>query len=469
MKQIDFDKGRTSVNILQTAFPMFVAQVLNLLYSIVDRIYIGRIPGEGTAALGGIGLCFPVITLITAFTNLYGSGGAPLFAIARGQKQHAKAEHILNTSFRLEILTGIILTLTVLLTGRQILLLFGASDTSMQYALPYLRIYVIGTVFVMTATGMNPFINAQGFSQIGMLTVVIGAVSNIILDPVFIFMLDMGVCGAAIATIISQGLSAAFVMRFLSGRRSPAAYKLKLKGLPILPDRASSVNIVSLGISSFVMQFTNSVVTAVCNHVLMGLGGELYVSVMTIISSLRQVLEVPSASITDGASPIISYNYGARRPQKVREGIFVMSVAAGTYTLIGWIAVERMPHLLLSIFTSDSELIETALPALKLYFMAFIGMALQHSGQTTFKSLNKRRQAIFFSLFRKVILVVPLTIILPHMFGLGTNGVFIAEPISNIVGGSAAFIAMLLTVLPELKAMESSSSTSAEHASPTDT
>ncbi len=454
MKQIDFENGSTPMNILQTAFPMFAAQILNLLYSIVDRIYIARIPGEGTAALGGIGLCFPIITLITAFTNLYGSGGAPLFSIARGRKRDEEAERIINTSFRLEIITGIIITAIVLLFGTQILKLFGAAGDTLRYALCYLQIYVLGTVFVMTSTGMNPFINAQGFSQIGMLTVVVGALANIVLDPFFIFILDMGIQGAAIATIISQGLSAAFAMRFLCGRSSPAEYRIKLRGMPLLPDRQVSLNIVSLGIAAFIMQFTNSLVTAVCNAVLMGIGGELYVSIMTIISSLRQVLELPSNSITEGASPIISYNYGAKRADKVRHAIFIMSVASGLYTLVGWILVESFPNLFLAVFTSDQELIEAALPALHLYFMAFVGMALQHSGQTTFKALGKRKHAIFFSLFRKVILVVPLTLLLPHMFGLGTDGVFIAEPVSNVVGGTAAFVTMLLTVLPELSLMD---------------
>ncbi len=454
MKQIDFENGSTPMNILQTALPMFVAQVINLLYSIVDRIYIGRIPGEGTIALGGIGLCFPIITLITAFTNLYGSGGSPLFSMARGAKDRQNAERIINTSFRLEIITGLLLTAIIGLAGRPILYMFGASDSSIVYALPYLRIYVLGTVFVMIATGMNPFINAQGFSQIGMITVVIGAVANIILDPIFIFIFDMGVQGAALATIISQGLSAVFAMRFLIGKSSPAEYKLKLRGVPLLPELATTISIVSLGIAAFIMQFTNSLVTAVSNTVLSGIGGDLYVSIMTIVSSLRQVLELPALSITEGASPVISYNYGARRPKKTREAIFVMSVSSGLYTLIGWICVEIFPRILLAIFTSDAELITAAEPALHLYFMAFIGMALQHSGQTTFKALGKRRHAIFFSIFRKVILVVPLAIILPHLFGLGTDGVFIAEPISNVVGGSAAFITMLITVLPELKRME---------------
>ena len=454
MKQVDFKNGSVAANIVQTALPMFVAQVLNLLYSIVDRIYIGRIPGEGTASLGGIGLCFPVITLITAFTNLYGSGGAPLFAIARGRGREREASHIMNTSFRLEVLTGIMLTLTGFFFARPILYAFGASDISIPYALSYLRYYIWGTVLVMIATGMNPFINAQGFPRIGMFTVTIGAVANILLDPVFIFVLGLGVRGAAIATVLSQALSAAFVCNFLTGRRSPAAYKLKFTKHSLLPDVKTTLNIVSLGLSAFVMQFTNGLVTAVCNNVLMTTGGELYVSVMTILSSLRQVLEVPVFAITEGASPIVSYNYGARRPQRVREGIKIMAIAAGIYTTAGWILVEAVPNVLLSIFTSDRVLMEAALPAMHLYFFAFVFMTFQHSAQTTFKALGKKKRAIFFSLFRKVIIVVPLTILLPRLFGLGTNGVFMAEPISNVIGGLASFITMLLTVLPELKAME---------------
>ena len=453
-KQVDFEKGNIAANIAQTAVPMFVAQILSLLYSIVDRIYIGRIPGEGTAALGGIGLCFPVIMLITAFTNLYGSGGAPLFAIARGSGNNVRAERILNTSFRLEILTGIILTLITAVFGGDILMLFGANEASLVYALPYLNIYICGTIFVMTATGMNPFINAQGFTQTGMLTVTIGAAANIILDPVFIFGFGMGVRGAAIATVISQALSAAFVLRFLFSERSPALYKVKLSPESILPDAELSMQISGLGTSAFVMQFTNSLVTAVCNNVLMLSGGELYVSVMTIISSLRQVLEVPAIAIVEGASPVISYNYGARRSDRVKKSIFIMAAAEFAYTMLGWILIETIPGIMLSVFTSDAVLVEAALPSMHLYFFAFVFMSLQHCAQSTFKAMNKKKKAIFFSLFRKVIIVVPLTIILPHLFGLGISGVFIAEPVSNVVGGTAAFVTMLLTVLPELGSMK---------------
>ena len=454
MKQVDFENGNTAVNIAQQAVPMFVAQVINLLYSIVDRIYIARIPGEGTAALGGIGLCFPVITLITAFTNLYGSGGAPLFAIARGRRRDDEATRIMNTSFRLEIMTGLVLMILGSVFARPILYAFGASDLSIPYALAYLRIYILGTLFVMTATGMNPFINAQGFSQVGMLTVTIGAVANILLDPIFIFVLGLGGRGAALATILSQGLSALFAFRFLTSPSSAAAYRLQRKGQRLLPELKTSLNIISLGLSAFVMQFTNGLVTAVCNSVLMTWGGEIYVSVMTILSSLRQVMEVPVFAVVEGASPILSYNYGARRPARVREGMKIMALAAGIYTLFCWLAVERFPAVLLKVFTADPVLTAAALPAMHLYFFAFIFMTFQHSAQTTFKALGKKNKAIFFSLFRKVIIVVPLTILLPRYFGLGTDGVFIAEPISNVIGGLAAFTTMLLTVLPELREME---------------
>ena len=516
MKQIDFDSSSISLNILQTAFPMFIAQAVNLLYSIVDRIYIGRIPGEGTAALGGIGLVFPIITLITAFTNLYGSGGAPLFAISRGQGDSRRASRLLNTAFRLEILTGILLTAIGFLFGRPILYAFGASDQSIIYAWPYLRIYIWGTLFVMISTGMNPFINAQGFSQIGMISVVIGAVCNIVLDPLFIFTLGFGIRGAAAATVISQGLSAAFVLRFLLSPNSSAICRVtlkmptaaampyaenapaaampytenartsamsyaenapaaampyaknapaasaplhtetagKLSAADIFPNPRLTLSITSLGLAAFVMQFTNSLVTIVCNNTLMAYSSELYVSVMTLLSSLRQVLELPAISIVEGSSPVLSYNYGAGHANRVRRAIFIMSAADFIYTALGWLLVERAPRLLLSIFTTDESLISATLPAMHLYFMAFVFMALQHAAQSTFKALNKKRRAIFFSIFRKVIMVVPLTILLPRVIEPPVNGVFSAEPISNLIGGSASFIVMLLTVLPELKRME---------------
>lgn len=300
-KQIDFSNGKVFENIMLAAGPMLVAQVLNLMYNIVDRIYIGKIPGEGVLALGGIGLCFPIISLITAFTNLYGSGGAPLCSIERGKGNREEAEKIMNTSFYLLIVTGVILTGVGMVLGRPLLYLFGASDSTIRFALPYMRIYLLGTVFSMISLGMNPFINAQGFASTGMTTVFLGAAVNIILDPVFIFLLGMGVEGAAFATICSQFLSAVFVIRFFTGKRA----ELKLKPFGKIGLKAGRImDIISLGAASFAMQCTNSLVQIASNSMLSTFGGDMYISIMTIINSVRQILDTPVLAITDGSSPI---------------------------------------------------------------------------------------------------------------------------------------------------------------------
>lgn len=489
---VDFENGHIAQNILGTALPMLVAQVLNLLYNIVDRIYIGRLPEIGTAALGAVGLCFPVIILVTAFTNMFGLGGSPLFSMEMGRGNHRKAGAILNSSFRLEILSAVLLTIIVEALAGPILLAFGAVESQLQYAEPYLRLYMIGTIFSMVATGMNAFINAQGYSLIGMLTVVIGAAANIVLDPVFMFGLSLGVAGAAIATVISQALSAVFVLWFLLGPKN--AYPLTRPGrrarmpaegsgnrpVPAVPankpeDRSAPAEengvgekedgqagrlfpyagqIAALGTAPFIMQVTNSLVSMVCNSVLMRFGGELYVSVMTIVNSVRQVVDTPVMALTEGSSPTLSFNYGARRAGNVRKAIGIMTVLAIGYTLLMWLFIEWQPRFLVGIFTDDPVLQQECLRPLHLYFLAFICQSFQYSGQTVFKALGKKKRAIFFSLFRKVVMVVPLTLLLPYAAGLGTDGVFLAEPISNVIGGLACFITMLVTILPELAGME---------------
>jgi putative MATE family efflux protein len=458
MHQIDFSNGRITKNILQTALPMLVAQIVNLLYNIVDRIYIGRIPGTGSYALGAVGLCFPLIIIITAFTNLYGSGGAPLCSIERGRGNTEKASLILNLSYFMLTATSLVLILLGELLARPVLVAFGASAENLVYSLPYLRIYLLGTVFSMTATGLNPYINAQGFPGMGMLTVLIGAAANLVLDPLFIFVLGMGVEGAAAATVISQFLSAAFVFWFLRSDRAELKISL-MKPSDFAASLPLAMDIISLGTASFVMQFTNSLVTMVCNSVLSSRGGDLWISVMTTVSSVRQMLDIPVMAVGDGSSPVISFNYGAKKPGNVRKSILIMTLLGCSYTLVVWILILIRPSFFISIFTSDEELISMASPALHLYFFAFIFQALQISGQTAFKALNKKKHAIFFSIFRKVIMVVPLTLILHGLFGLGVRGVFMAEPVSNFVGGSACMITMLLTVWPELNAMEKDSST----------
>ena len=433
---------------------MLVAQVLSLLYSIVDRIYIGRIPGIGAQALGGIGLCFPVILTVTAFTNLFGLGGSPLCSIERGKGDFSRAEQIMNVAFCLLTASSVIIMVLCELFAPFLLTLFGATTGNLPIALTYLRIYLLGTFFAMISAGMNPYINAQGFSRVGMVTVVIGALSNIILDPVFIFVLGMGIKGAAIATVVSQGLSALFVLRFLTGGQ--AELRLQDFHKVLTPDsRGITLQIMSLGAAPFIMQFTNSLVSISCNSVLSAYGGELYVSIMTVVSSVRQILDTPVLAITEGSSPVISFNYGARRPGMIKKAIAIMSAVSILYTAVTWAFIEYRPDFFIRIFLSDPAFLADAVPALHLYFFAFIFQALQYSGQTVFKALGKKKHAIFFSLFRKVIMVVPLTYLLPRL-GLGARGVFIAEPISNFVGGTACFTVMLLTVLPELRQMESS-------------
>ena len=431
---------------------MLVAQILNLLYNIVDRIYIARIPNIGTAALGAVGLCFPLIVVITAFSNLFGSGGAPLFSIYRGKGEPQRAANVMNTSFTMVCVCAVVLMAVGFIFARPLLVLFGASTDALVYAYPYLMIYLIGTLPSMIATGMNPFINAQGYSTIGMTSVAVGAVANLLLDPLFIFVLGFGVQGAAIATVISQALSAVFVFVFLTRKSELKVRFLKKEEFSECIGYAK--NIVSLGTAGFIMQLTNSLVSICCNNILSDVGGDIYISVMTIVSSVRQLVETPMYAINEGTSPILSYNYGACRPARVRKAMVVMGTIILGYTAVMWSIIILFPNALIGIFSSDVDLMQDAVPALKQYFAAFICMDFQYIGQTVFKSLNKKKQAIFFSLLRKVFIVVPLTYLMPYMFHMGTAGVFLAEPVSNVIGGTLCFVVMLCTVLPELKRMD---------------
>lgn len=456
MKRIDFEHGTVTGNILGAALPMLVAQILNLLYNIVDRIYIARIPNVGTAALGAVGLCFPLIVVITAFSNLFGSGGAPLFSIYRGKGEPQRAANVMNTSFTMVCVCAVVLMAVGFIFARPLLVLFGASTDALVYAYPYLMIYLIGTLPSMIATGMNPFINAQGYSTIGMTSVAVGAVANLLLDPLFIFVLGFGVQGAAIATVISQALSAVFVFVFLTRKSELKVRFLKKKEFSECIGYAK--NIVSLGTAGFIMQLTNSLVSICCNNILSDVGGDIYISVMTIVSSVRQLVETPIYAMNEGTSPILSYNYGACRPARVRKAMAVMSTMILGYTAVMWSIIILFPNVLIGIFSSDAALMQDAVPALKQYFAAFICMDFQYIGQTVFKSLNKKKQAIFFSLLRKVFIVVPLTYMMPYMFHIGTAGVFLAEPVSNVIGGTLCLVVMLCTVLPELKRMEKQNS-----------
>ncbi|MCM1302941.1 MAG: MATE family efflux transporter [Lachnospiraceae bacterium] len=442
----DFSKGKVWQNIVAQSIPLILAQLVQLLYNVVDRIYIGHLPGADSMALTGIGLVFPLTTLIAAFTFLFGTGGTPLFSIARGAGEEARAEKILGNTFSLLLGTSLVLLIFCYLFRRPVLYLFGASNDSYVYADAYLRIYLLGTSFTMLTTGLNGFINAQGFPRIGMLTTLLGAALNLVLDPVFIFGLDMGVGGAALATVLSQTVSCVWVLRFLTGKK--ALLRIRKRNLRV--DWKLTREIATLGLSGFIMQGTNCLVQVVCNATLKIYGGDLYVGIMTVINSAREILSLPVNGITSGAQPVLGYNYGAKQYDKVRQGIRFTAALGIVYTLLAWLLVFLSPHLMLSVFTEDTAMIEAGVGALRLYFFGFFFMAFQFTGQSAFTALGYSRHAIFFSLLRKAVIVAPLTILLPRL-GLGVDGVFLAEPISNAIGGLTCFVTMYFALYRRLK------------------
>lgn len=436
----DFSKGSIPWNILSLAVPMMAAQLVNVLYSVVDRIYLGRLPGSGYLALTGIGVTTPIVSILMGLANLCGTGGAPLCSISRGRGDDREAESIMGCSFALLLLLGAAATAFFLALKGPILYLFGASAETFSYANDYLTIYLCGTVFVTVSLGMNPFINAQGFGRTGMMTVVLGAVVNIVLDPILIFRFDMGVRGAALATVIAQGLSCGWVLLFLTGRRAI----LRLRRASIRLDRRRTRQIVALGLSGFFMNLTNSLVQVVCNATLQFYGGDLYVSVMTIINSVREVVIMPIHGLNNGSQPVTSFNYGAGKYGRVRQSIRFSMGSTAVWSALFWAAAMAFPEPFIRIFNSDSEVLRAGVPALRLYFCMFVFMSLQVSSQAVVVSLGRSRQAIFFSLLRKAFINAPLTVILP--IWMGTSGVFAAEAVSQLVGGLASSVTMYFTV-----------------------
>lgn len=419
---------------------MTVAQLVNVLYSVVDRVYLGRLPGSEYLALTGIGVTMPIISILMGLANLCGTGGAPLCSISRGKGNDREAENIMGNSFALLLVLGAAATVFFLAVKEPVLYLFGASPDTFPYANGYLTVYLCGTVFVTISLGMNPFINAQGFGRTGMMTVVLGAVVNIILDPILIFRFDMGVQGAALATVISQGLSCIWVLLFLTGRR--AILHLRLDSIRL--NGARTKRIVTLGLSGFFMNLTNSLVQVVCNATLQAYGGDLYVSVMTILNSVREVVTMPIHGLNNGSQPVTSYNYGAGKYGRVRESIrFTVGVTAA-WSALFWAAAMIFPELFIRIFNDRPEVLAAGAPAFRIYFSLFVFMSLQMSSQTVVVSLGRSRQAIFFSLLRKAVINAPLTVILP--IWMGTSGVFAAEAVSQLLGGLASSITMYFTI-----------------------
>lgn len=441
----DFSSGPVWKSILAQAVPLTIAQLVSLLYNVIDRVYLGHMGDGSSMALTGVGLTFPVVTLLMAFAVLFGNGGIPLFAMACGAGDEQKAGRIMGNSFALILISAAFLTVIGYVFSRPILFAFGASEESFVYAKRYLDIYLIGTVFMMITTGMNGYINAQGFARTGMKSVIIGSVANIILDPVLIFALDMGVAGAALATVISQILSAAWVLRFLTGNQA----SVRLTKDVIRVRRRDTLDIIKLGMSNFIMQSTNGLVQIVCNSTLQIYGGDLYVGIMTVANSIREVFFLPVTGISAGSQPVISFNYGAKQNERVKDGINFNTVIGMAYTAVAWILVLLFPEVWIGIFSRNAELISTGSEALRIYFFGFVFMAFQFAGQSAFQALGDAKHAIFFSLLRKVIIVVPLTLLLPAA-GFGVKGVFMAEPISNIIGGTASYVTMRLTAYRKL-------------------
>ena len=446
----DFSEGSIPSNILSLAIPLIIADLVNVLYNLVDRMYLGHIPGTGTLALTSVGLSLPVITLITAFASLVGYGGAPLFSIARGEKNDGQAKTIMETSFLLLLGTSLLLMVLLFVFARPVLLLIGADDTTLSCALEYLRVYLIGTPFVLVTLGMNPFINAQGYAKTAMFTTLLGGILNILLDPVFIYLFGLGVKGAAIATVISQLCSSVWVCRFLLGPVSP----VRLERLHL--DLKEAGRILALGISGFAFKVTNSITQAVANAMLNVYGGDmslLFVGSLSIIHSLREVSTQPVSGLTNAAQPVMSYNYGAGEYKRVRDCIKFVFLSAMGCNLVFWALLQFFPETFIRIFASDPDLIRTCVPCLKIYFGVYFMMTLQLTGQNTYVATNKPKFSVFFSLFRKFVLVLPLTLLLPRT-SMGVYGVFYAELISQMIGASACFITMMLTVWRELKQKE---------------
>ena len=446
VKTNDFSKGPVWKCIITQAVPLTIAQLVQLLYNVVDRIYIGHLGDGNSLALTGIGLTFPIVTLIMAFSGLFGMGGVPLFSMERGAGNEEKAGKIIGNSFALLLSSSIILTVTGYLFSRPILFAFGASEESFVYASQYLNIYLIGTVFSMVTTGMNGYINAQGFPKVGMFSIIIGAVTNIILDPIFIFGLDMGVRGAALATIISQAISAIWVLRFLFGKK--VLVPIQIKHIRI--QKEITKDIFRLGTSNFIMAGTNCLVQIVCNSTLQSYGGDIYVGIMTVTNSVREIFNLPISGIISGSQPVISFNFGAKAYERVKSGIRFNTFVGAAYTMFAWLLVVLFPKFWFGMFSDDLQMMDAGVEMLKLYFFGFVFMSFQFAGQSTFQALGDAKHAIFFSLLRKAIIVVPLTILLP-MMGFGVAGVFLAEPISNVIGGLASYITMRMTVYKKLE------------------
>lgn len=439
--------------LFELALPAITAQIVNLLYNMVDRIYIGHIPNTGALALTGLGVSFPIIIIIAAFAALFGSGGAPRASIEMGRGNHETAEEIMGNSFCALVVTGLLLTVIFSIFCEPLLYMFGASESTITYASDYLRIYVLGSVFVLVTTGMNSYITSQGFAKMAMFTTLIGAGLNIVLDPVFIFVFKMGVQGAALATIISQAVSAVWVTKFLIGKKT--VLKLKKKNMRI---RTAVIGpIMALGVSPFIMQATESLISICFNTSLLKYGGDVAVGSMTILSSVMQFAMMPLQGLSQGMQPIASYNYGAKNMERVRKAFKITLITCLVYTTIMWLAVEIKPDLFARLFTTEEELLDYSSWALRIYMGSICLFGAQIACQQTFVALGKAVHSLFLAVLRKIILLIPLIYILPSLINDKDFAVFLAEPIADflaVVSTITLFALTLGKLLKREKALE---------------
>ena len=425
--------------LFRLSIPTVVAQLINMLYNIVDRIYIGHMPGDGSLALTGVGVCMPIIMLVSAFAALVSSGGAPRASIFMGEKDTESAENTLGNCFSLQIVVSVILTAVLLIWNKDLLLAFGASENTIGYATDYMSIYAIGTLFVQMTLGMNTFITAQGFTTVSMVSVIIGAVCNIVLDPIFIFGFGMGVKGAALATIISQMLSCIWIISFLCGKKTQLRIKkenLKLRAGIILP-------CIALGTAAFVMQSSESVISVCFNSSLLKYGGDIAVGAMTIMTSVMQFAMLPLQGIAQGAQPITSYNFGAKNAGRVKKTFRLLLITCLTYSIALWTAVMIAPQMFVKIFTSDASLAQFAAPMLRIYLGGLGLFGIQIACQMTFTSLGKAANSIVVAVVRKFVLLLPLIYIMPSLLADKTQAVYMAEPVADII--AVTFTAILFT------------------------
>lgn len=436
--------------IIKLSIPAILAQIVNLLYNVVDRIYIGHMEDVGTAALTGVGLCNPIIVLISAFTMLVAQGGAPRAAIEMGKGDIKKAEKILGNCFSLLLCLSVVLTVVFSVFGEKLLMLFGASEDTIIYALPYMQIYVAGSIFVMISLGLNMFITTQGFTKISMATVLIGAICNIVLDPIFIFSFDMGVQGAALATIISQAVSAIWVFIFLSGKKT----KLKIRKENLLPSAKILLPVLALGISPFIMNATEAVINISFSSSLQKYGGDIAVGAMTICTTVFQMAWVPAQGIGQGAQPIISYNYGAKNADRVKQAFKAFLVICFTYVFVFGVLIELFPQFFIGIFNDNPALVDTATWTIRLYGCAMTFFGIQMAIQQTFIALGKAKASLFIACLRKVILLVPLIYILPNFFENKVFAVFLAEPVSDAISIITASIVFFFVFRKEMKLLK---------------